>query len=284
MVTFNTGSPVRLPYELFLDIIDAFIVQAECSASFIELEFFVDEEELLIDYYKPIDDCRHKDRFQQLCPALHINQDTRRMVLRKFQPIRFRQQQQGSALDSATGPSRRPEVVWALPSLDRFTPISEDDLLDLDTVMDTNSVKCIEFLDAVPDTIFDQDMEQAMDNVLSLPKLREINMGLSYHDTECREPESDEEPEEESFPIDEDLFSLLCINLSIEPWVNGSVLKSFLCRAAAQGVAIFGWKTDLKSGYNDKIVQISCASESEEIRMRFTIDSSCKCYRQISAY
>ncbi|KAF6809451.1 hypothetical protein CSOJ01_06929 [Colletotrichum sojae] len=257
-VTLDMGCPIRLPYEVFLIIIDAFIVEAESEA-------------LFIGSY-------HRERFKQLCPVLHVNQDTRRMVLRTFQPIKFRQpgsykvRQQGSASDSTLRTPRRPEVFWALFSLDRFTAGSVEALLDLDTVMETSSAKFIEFLDDMTSCIFDEDegMGPAVDNIFSLPNLREINFSLGFHDSKCRKPEPDEEPkeepDEESFPMamDGEMFDLLSISLWREPWIYGHVVKSFLCRATAKAVAVFGWRSHDES-HHDKVIEISCPSESEDM-------------------
>ncbi|KAF6828582.1 hypothetical protein CPLU01_08451 [Colletotrichum plurivorum] len=196
-MALNTGRPVRLPYEVFLNIIDAFINEAESEALFIGLNFFVEDEEFVVDYNLPIDSSYHRERFEQLCPVLQVNQDTRRMVLRTFQPIKLRQpgsynfRQQDSASGSTLRTPRRPEVFWALFSLDHFTAGSIEALLDLDTVMETSSVKCIEILDDMTSEIFDEETEEAADNIFSLPNLREVNFSLGFHDSECSMAESD---------------------------------------------------------------------------------------------
>ncbi|KAF6836913.1 hypothetical protein CMUS01_05227 [Colletotrichum musicola] len=292
-VALNTARPVRLPYELFLNIVEHFVSNAEGSAVPIAMEFYVDPENQVQVEYNRLGrpegfwHSQHKSRYRQLCPAISINQRTRRMVLRKFQPIQLLQR--GSELykflnlrrwyDLIPATARRTEVFLALLHLDRFTPgfnIGAKGCLDLSAVLGTNFTERLEILDFLPKDVFEQGMERAIKNIFSLPKLRHISLDLGHHTEECRRPG---EPEVDApLPITDDLVGELSYHMILEKAVLEPNLKKFLWRAGARGIVVDGWKSFVGGGV-EEVIRLSYASKSEAIRLEVVIDDRCRCFR-----
>lgn len=288
----QTG-PSSLPHELFLEIIDILITEAEQAAKplgfFLEYKHASETKVSLADANYVNTPCfpSQRDRFCRFLriPA-QINRKTRSMLKRKFhllpvQSIR-RQNLLGIILET-----RFMMLGWVHPNIDVFlprlqhlgrvttnwddSPIVDDNYLiaalQLPTPQGHDIVQCLTRIDGwIATRFFHAGEERIGQMLLSLPNLSEVL--ISAGDSNWLEWTDEPHHHGEFIEIDENQFPHLA------EWesANGHVLRAVWPQFQQRGVSMFA--TEM-AGTWEKVLELEITQES--ILIMF-INPVCMCY------
>ncbi|KAF3806026.1 hypothetical protein GCG54_00004351 [Colletotrichum gloeosporioides] len=235
-----------LPFEVFLNVVDILILEAEVAAEPMDLCFYLSsrsEPESQLDvqvtdlFSNPRWTLRNrKRRFQQLRLALQVNSKTRGMALRKFPRI--------TLWDSY---SKKASPLWVHPKTDLFNPIlctmpsdciQFRQALQYPLAQDRVLVQSLVNIQGFPRDFLMEEYEADVDSILALPNIKEITLNSEVVITSAsyRYPEIDHpHPSDELIPLSGYFFP------TIGRWTgwHRQALEYFCWRAEERGIKVF---------------------------------------------
>ncbi|KXH40123.1 hypothetical protein CSAL01_07500 [Colletotrichum salicis] len=209
--TPNLTSPPRVPYEIFLDIIEFLILeQVEVAEPMDYVLEYNKQSEARIVVSTEGEHHDHFERLNRLRNLLHIDSRSRRMVSKDFLPIPM--------VTSKRRHDRYPFVARVCPAVDIFT-LQESYEIDflfaaimLPTAKGSEIVRNIITVQGADTMFFQKNSEGYVDALASLPNLRKIiipagNYRRKEEEDRCKCSRSESHPE--FTKIDEDHFPWL---------------------------------------------------------------------------
>lgn len=232
ITSFETGSRRwPLPYELFLNIIDMLILDAEDSAIPIAMEFSIAGEDGRVriehdlwDHHRGGRGFQQRRRFQQLRLALQTNRRTRRAAEKTFRPVEIWMPE-----------SARTAAAWVLPELDSFRPYHFGsrgwEPIRLVAGLGGDFTRCLGILNCLEFDLFKEDAAEKFETIMSLPSLRLVGLIIYIRWLDSEMPYR--------HPVERSVF------LSPDHWnlFNSCAFKSFLDQAEAREIVVLASKS-----------------------------------------
>ncbi|KAF9873472.1 hypothetical protein CkaCkLH20_08931 [Colletotrichum karsti] len=234
-----------LPFEVFLNVIDLLISEAEHLAEPIELCFYLSanahpESRLDVQISDMYTNPRwtikeRRRRYQRLRLALQLCRTTRAIVHRKFRRVPI------------WDPFKKDtNHVLVYPRTDRFTPVLcriPDDCARLEqallrpTAADGVLVQCLVSIQGMPREFIYDEYAADVDTLLALPRLREITLNSEVVITSSNRYEFPDHPHPSAdiVPINTYFFPTLGRWLQ----AHGKALEVFCRRAQERGIGVF---------------------------------------------